>query len=39
MVHIKNDLLSVLDKENAILIVCLDLSAAFDMYGHEILLT
>ncbi len=39
MVHIKNDLLSVLDDGNAILVVCLDLNAAVDMVDHEILLT
>ncbi len=39
MVRIKNDLLSALDDGNAILVVCLDLSAVFDMVDHEILLT
>ncbi len=39
MMRIKNDLLSALDDGNAILVVCLDLSAAFDMVDHEILLT
>ncbi len=39
MVHIRNDLLSALDNGNAIVVVCLDLSAAFDTVDHEILLT
>ncbi len=39
MVHAKNDPLSVLDDENVILVVCLDLSAAFDTFDHEIILT
>ena len=39
MVRIKNDFLSALDDGNAILVVCLDLSAAFDTVDHEILLT
>ncbi len=39
MVHIKNDLLSALDGGNAILLVCLNLSAACNMANHEILLS
>ncbi len=39
MVRIKNDLLSALDDGNAILVVCLDLSAVFDIVDHEILIT
>ncbi len=39
MVRIKNDLLSALDDGNAMLVVCLDLSAAFDTVNHEILFT
>ncbi len=38
MVHIKNDILSALDDGNAILVVCLDLSAAFDTVDQAILL-
>ncbi len=39
MVRIKNDLLSALNDGNAILVVCLDFSAVFNMVDHEILLT
>ncbi len=34
MVHSKNDLLSALDYDNVILVVCLDLSTTFDMADH-----
>ncbi len=38
MVRIHNDILSALDENQAVLLVCLDLSAAFDTVDHSILL-
>ena len=38
MLRVKNDILCALDEGNAVLLVCLDLSAAFDTVDHAILL-
>ena len=38
MLRVKNDVLHALDDGNAVLLVCLDLSAAFDTVDHAILL-
>ena len=39
LVRVHNDLLSSIDKKNVVLLLLLDMSAAFDTVDHEILLT
>ncbi len=38
MLCMHNDILTALDQNKAVLIICMDLSAAFDTVDHEILL-
>ncbi len=37
MVHLHNDILSALDDNKAVIMLCIDLSAAFDRVNHSIL--
>ncbi len=38
MLHMHNDILTTLDQNKSVLIICMDLSAAFDTVDHDILL-
>ncbi len=38
MLRMYNDILTALDKNKSVLIICMDLSVAFDTVDHEILL-
>ena len=38
LVKVVNDMLSIIDKQQCVLLVLLDLSAAFDTIDHEVLI-